>query len=48
MTKARETFFYKRLRYEFMKEGGLCEEIMKNRFHPRNINLFKGWDLLHH
>jgi hypothetical protein len=26
-----------------MLESGLAEELMRNRFHPRNIEKFVGW-----
>ena len=36
------TYDYKAMK-EKMYNGGIKEDLMKNRFHPQNLHKFKGW-----
>ena len=37
------TIDYNAMKTNMYKEGGIAEELMQNRFHPRNINKFTNW-----
>jgi len=37
------TIDYNAMKTNMYKEGGFVEELMKNRFHPRNIHKFTNW-----
>jgi len=37
------TIDYKAMKTNMYKEGGFVEELMQNRFHPRNIRKFANW-----
>ena len=34
---------YKAMKNRMFSNGGIMEDLMKNRFHPRNIRKWKGW-----
>jgi hypothetical protein len=36
------TYDYRAMK-DRMFRGGIMEDLMKNRFHPRNIHKLKGW-----
>jgi len=37
------TYNYEAMKNALYTEGGFVEELMKNRFHPKNMGLWKGW-----
>jgi len=37
------TIDYKAMKTNMYKQNGFGEELMQNRFHPRNIPKLKGW-----
>jgi len=34
---------YKAIKDKMFSNGGIKEDLVKNRFHPRNIRKWKGW-----
>ena len=37
------TYDYKAIKDRMFRNGGIKEDLMKNRFHPQNLYKFKGW-----
>jgi hypothetical protein len=37
------TYDYKAMKNKMYKDGGIVEELMKNRFHPKNMHKFNDW-----
>jgi len=37
------TYDYKAMKNKMYKDGGMVEELMMNRFHPKNMHKFNDW-----
>jgi hypothetical protein len=37
------TYDYEAMKNAMYKEGGFVEELMQNRFHPKNMEKWDGW-----
>jgi hypothetical protein len=37
------TYDYEAIKNAIYKEGGIAEELMQNRFHPKNMDKWDGW-----
>lgn len=37
------TYDYKANKNDMYKEGGIADELMKKRFHPKNMDKWNGW-----
>ena len=43
MYLVKENFIRKCFQEDFMRLGGVAEDLMKNRFHPDNVRKFSDW-----
>ena len=39
------TYDYEAIKNAMYKEGGIAEELMQNRFHPKNMDKWDGWGI---